>query len=241
MSENKRKVDVLLYDNHLTSDANDKFGRVRIAGTINNKGIAERIKKEGSEYQIEAIVELLNRSDRICKEAIAEGYAIHNDFVHARLSISGSFTGQTFDPATHSINVQMMPTAGVREGIKGLPVEIMGNAVVGPVIDRVTDSLTGEVNATITPNNALTILGDKIQIEGDHRDVGVYFIGLADDSKTKVTQIISNKNKELIIMIPALAPGDYQIEVSTQFNRTANLLSEPRSERLEAVLTVTTA
>ena len=238
MSENKRTVDVWLYENHLTEDANDSFGRVRIAGTINNKGIAERIKKEGSEYQTEAIIEILNRSDRICKEAITEGYAIHTDFVHARLGINGSFADQSFDPAKHSINVVMGPTADVRQGIKGLPVQIMGKATVGPVIDKVTDSLTSEVNATITPNNALTVVGDKIQIEGEHRDVGVYFISLSDDSKSKVSQIISNKNKELIIMIPGLAAGDYQLEVVTQFNRSSDLLSNPRSEKLDAVLTV---
>ncbi len=88
----KRKIDVWLYDSHLTEDPNDSFGRVRSAGTITNKEIAELIKKEGTEYQLEAIIEILNRSDRICREALSEGYAINTDFVNARLGITGTFT-----------------------------------------------------------------------------------------------------------------------------------------------------
>ncbi|WP_066632376.1 DNA-binding domain-containing protein [Labilibacter marinus] len=238
MSDNKRKVDVWLYDNPLTADPNDSFGRVRSAGIVNNQGIAERIKKEGSEYQTEAIVEILNRADRICSEVISEGYAVHTDFVHARLGISGSFTNEVYDPKRHSINVVMSPNATVRDNIKGLPVQIMGKANVGPVIIRVTDSLTGEVNATITPNNALTVMGDKIQIEGENKDVGVYFVSIADNSRTKVSQIISNKNKELILMIPALAKGDYHIEVVTQYSGSNAIVKDPRIERLEDILKV---
>ena len=238
MSNNKRKVDVWLYDNPLTEDPNDSFGRVRVAGTINNQGIAERIKKEGSEYQIEAIEEILKRSNRICTEALGEGYAVHTDFVHARLGINGSFSDQSFDSNEQSIKVVMTPTLGVRDGIKDIQVEVMGKAVVGPVIMKVTDSLTGEVNGTITPNNVLTVSGDKIQVDGDHEDVGVYFVSLADDSRTKVSQIISNKNKELIVMIPALTAGDYQVEVVTQYNNSREYLKEPRTERFDTPLNV---
>ncbi len=132
----------------------------------------------------------------------------------------------------------MQPTSLVRNEIKTVPVQIMGKASTGPVISRVTDSFTGEVNATITPNNALTVSGDKIQVAGDHESVGVFFISLADGSRTKVSQIISNKNKELILMIPDLASGDYELELVTQHNNSKGLLKEPKTEKLDAILTV---
>ncbi|MBR8533932.1 DUF4469 domain-containing protein [Carboxylicivirga sediminis] len=62
-------------------------------------------------------------------------------------------------------------------------------------------------------------------------------ISTNDGTSTKATQIISNKNKELILMVPALAHGNYELQVVRQVSR-GSLLKEPREEQLETTLTI---
>ncbi|MBR8534215.1 DUF4469 domain-containing protein [Carboxylicivirga sediminis] len=238
--EEKIEVDVNLFDLRVTDDPTDSYGRVRSKGKLNNPGIAARIKKEGSEYQLESIVEVLNRADRIKAEGLAAGYSISTPFMHARLGITGVFYGSSYDPNQQKLGARFTPASQTRELINNTKVNVLGQAKTGIVMLSATDSLTGAVNSTITPNNVLVIKGERLQIESDEANadkVGVFFISNADGTSTKATQIISNKNKELIVMVPALAPGDYELQVVTQVSR-GSLLKEPREEQLETILTV---
>jgi hypothetical protein len=48
-----------------------------------------------------------------------------------------------------------------------------------------------------------------------------------------------NKPSELLVVIPALAAGEYKLEVTTQFSATnGKLLKEPRTGVFERILTV---
>ncbi|MBB3697518.1 DUF4469 domain-containing protein [Flammeovirga yaeyamensis] len=95
-----------------------------------------------------------------------------------------------------------------------------------------TDSLTGDVNNEITPNNAVTLFGDRIKIEGDEahqEEVGLFFVNLEDQSKTKVSQLISNENKAVIFMVPTLPKGNYELEL-VSLNK---LIKSPIKEHLK--------
>nr|WP_319399458.1 DNA-binding domain-containing protein [uncultured Carboxylicivirga sp.] len=240
MSE-KVQVDVNLYDLAVTDDPTDFFGRVRAKGKLDNRAIADRIKKEGSEYQVETLVEILNRADRIKAEALASGYNINTSFMNARLAISGVFYSSAFDPEQQKLGALFTPASHTRNLIKNTSVNVLGEAQTGIVILKAVDSLTGAANSTITPNNVLVITGDRLQIESDEANtdkVGVFFINTTTNEATKATQIISNKNKELIVMVPNLPQGDYELKVVTQGTNGSNLLKEPREEVLDSVLTV---
>jgi hypothetical protein len=238
--EEKIEVDVNLFDLTVTDDPTDFYGRVRSKGKLDNQAIAARIKKEGSEYQSESIVEILNRADRIKAEGLAGGYSINTPFMHASLSISGVFYGSSYDPNQQKLGARFTPAAQTRELINSTKVNVLGQAQTGIVILSATDSLTGAVNSTITPNNVLVIKGERLQVVGDEANadkVGVFFISASNGASVKATQIISNKNKELIVMVPVLAPGDYELQVVTQYTQ-GRLLNEPREERLDSILTI---
>ena len=241
MNEEEIKVDVKLLDLKVTSDPTDMYGLVSKKGRLDNKAIGGRIKKEGSEYQLESIIEILNRADRIKMEGLASGYSINTPFMNASLSISGVFYRNSYDPTQQKLCARFTPAAQTREQISRTKVNIDGQVQTGIIIFSVTDSLSGAVNSTITPSNAIVIKGDRLQIEADddyQEQVGVFFINTGDDSEVKATQIISNKNKELIVMVPALTPGDYELKVVTQFTNGSVLLASPREEQLNATLTV---
>ncbi|WP_461634360.1 DUF4469 domain-containing protein [Labilibaculum euxinus] len=115
---------------------------------------------------------------------------------------------------------------------------MVGTATTEPVIGKVIDSLIKAEDSTITPGNVISIQGNRLKIAGDDDIVGVYLINQNDDSRHKCAQIITNEPKLLLVMLPALAVGDYTLEIVTQFSANSLLLKEPREIEFEQILIV---
>jgi len=115
----------------------------------------------------------------------------------------------------------------------------LGVAESSAVILQVTDVKSGSVNDLLTPGRNLKIVGSKIKIMGDDSSVGIYFVDVATQGRTKVEQsdIVTNNPSEVIVVIPALATGTYQLEIVTQFTGSY-LLKESRTTTFDRELTV---
>lgn len=87
-----------------------------------------------------------------------------------------------------------------------------------PSVSKIVNISTNEENSTFTSKNVLQITGRNLRIEGNDKSVGVWFINVKDGSKVKATKIITNSEKELLILAPEVDSGEYLIEISTQFN-----------------------
>lgn len=239
MSE-KKFVDIALYDLPVSKDANDFYGRVKSKGRLNNENIAARIKKEGSEYQMETLVEILNRADRIKAEGLSDGYSIHTLFVNASMGVSGVFKDAIFDPEQHSLKARFSPSTLTSRLMQETGVSMRGMAQTGIVINAITDQLTGVVNSTITPNNVILIEGKKLKITADQanqENVGVFFTNIVTEERIKVKQILLNKNKKLMIMVPPLEVGTYSLEIVSQDNK-GKILKEPRRRTFDKALSI---
>ena len=96
------------------------------------------------------------------------------------------------------------------------------------------------MNETLTPGGMFALAGHKIKIAGDHGDCGVYFVDTANPAqKVKVAgHLADNTASRIVGIIPALAAGQWQVEVVTQFSGSGTLLKTPRTARLGAELTV---
>ncbi|MDR2286614.1 MAG: DUF4469 domain-containing protein, partial [Prevotellaceae bacterium] len=107
------------------------------------------------------------------------------------------------------------------------------------VITQVTDVKTGSINDLLTPNRNLKIAGHKIKIAGDNAANGIYFVNQATAERTKVddSDIAINNPSELIVIIPQLPAGTYQVEVTTQYS-AGIFLKEPRVTLFDKALTV---
>ncbi|MDM8159287.1 DNA-binding domain-containing protein [Labilibaculum sp. K2S] len=234
------KVNVWLYDNLLTPDPNDFYGKVKPQGTLYNGDIADAMIKEGTEYQKETILNILDRSDRIKVAKLVEGYSINTGVYHSHIGINGAFHGATdrFDPNEHRITASFISSTALREELKKTQVDIVGTATTEPVIGKVIDSLTKAEDSTITPGNVISIQGNRLKIAGDDAIVGVYLINQNDDSRHKCAQIITNEPKQLLVMLPALEVGNYALEIVTQFSANSLLLKEPREIQFEQILIV---
>jgi hypothetical protein len=75
------------------------------------------------------------------------------------------------------------------------------------------------VNDLLTPGRNLKISGNKIKIAGENPANGIFFVNTSTSTHTQVeiNDIVTNNPSELIVIIPDLQPGTYQLEVVTQY------------------------
>ncbi|MGV8090967.1 MAG: DUF4469 domain-containing protein [Mangrovibacterium sp.] len=172
---------------------------------------------------------------------LCDGYSVNTGYFTAGPLIKGVFSSpqETFDAQKHSLLFQFNQGDTLRDELPSVEVEIMGIADTGLSILQVTDVKTGSVNDRLTPGRTLKIAGYKVKVAGDNENVGVYFVNQTSGESTRVdpSDMVTNNPSELIVMIPELAAGTYQLQVTTQFSHNS-LLKEPRTVIFDKVLTV---
>ncbi len=234
------KINALLYDNPLTKATGDYFAKVKPAGSISIESLAQLMVEEGSELKLETIVDILRRSDRLKIQLLANGYIVNTAFCSARLSISGKFESAIakYDADIHKMTTSFVAGKALREALTQVDVQVLGKATVAPAIGEVQDALSGQINSTITANNAIQIRGHRIKIAGPDAANGIWFIASDSSTRTKCTQVIHNGSKSLIVMVPPLPPGQYQLEIVTQYVRGKKIVKVPRSVCFNPLLSI---
>lgn len=243
MADTLHRIKAFLYENQLTDDPDDYTAKVSSERSL---GIADVCKSAVGRGGAPGTAGAMEQNVRFfLKEMIylaCDGFSVNTEYFTLDMQIKGVFNSTTekFDPAKHSIYFRYNQGEASRQLIPTVEVQVMGLADVQPAIREVTDVKTGAVNSTITPGKALRIRGEKIKVAGDHPGTGVWFIagGSGDPIRVEEDEIITNNPSELAVMIPALTPGTYRLEVVTQYTGGAKLLKETRTAVLDKVLTV---
>jgi hypothetical protein len=241
MEEILHRIKANLYENFLTDDPNDYSAKVISERTLNVKEICKSaVSRGGAATSAEAMEHNVNLFLKEMAYQLMDGYSINTGYFTANAQIRGVFNGKTenFDPSKHSILFRFNQGDLLRKEIPNIKVQIMGVGESGILISHVVDVKTGSVNDIITPRGALKIKGGKLKIAGDNPEIGVWFEDEKGQSfKVEERDIIVNNPSELIVQIPELAPGRYQMRLCTQFSGAA-LLKEPRMQMYEKILTV---
>lgn len=240
MEEEKIILTVDLYDNVLTEKVGDYTGKIRITGTVRTKDVANRVVKKRTEYRPETIANILDLSYQEIIEALVQGKCVVNALGQFLLNITGPFDGkkQDYKSDSNRITVSFTPSADLLKALGNIYVNA-DVATVGPMIENITDSTTGEVNLRLTPNAPAIITGSNLLIKGDHPSNGVYFTKDEEGAAPqKVALIVRNTKGEIIIQIPALTDGQYWLSVTTQVGSNYSLVKDPRTYRFPILLTV---
>jgi hypothetical protein len=174
---------------------------------------------------------------------LCDGFSVNTGWFTLSVHIKGVFDkpDEKFDPQKHSVLFEFHQGATLRKELESVAVEIAGMAETGVMIAQVTDMKTGSINDLLTPNRNLKIAGRRVKIAGDSEANGVYFINLNTQKETKVdpTDFVINNPSEVIVVIPTLATGTYQLEISTQYGgNSKQLLHDPRRSKFDKILTV---
>ena len=244
MASQHRKIKAVLYPNLLKNNAGKFKAQIISYQTLSIKDICKSLcskpgigaNPDAIEYHVRLFLEEMS-------ELLSDGYAINTGYFEAAASIKGSFDfkNDKFDADRHSVSYKFSQGAVMRK--KGLTTEaeILHVATNNFGIQHVLDNHSGSEDNLLTPSNALKIKGIKIKLAGIHPDVGVYFINETTGERTKVppTDVLTNQNSQLMVMIPELQPGLYRLELLTQYAGSTILLAEPRCTTLAPLLHVT--
>lgn len=231
-----------LVDNPLTEDPNDFTLKVKSGNMVTTEDIAKALQAEGCEFQLETLIDILNRGDHIIRNKLLAGFSVGTGVFYAYPSVSGVWhdKNETLDDSRHKVGVNFQLGASLREGMKQVGVEVLGISSAGPEIVGVTDTWTGELNGLVTPDETVTVRGRNIQIAGEHEGNGICFRRVDDSSVVAVDmrRLTVNNPSSLSFRVPKLAPGDYYLELTTQFSSSNSVLKQARTTRFEKVLNV---
>ncbi|SEM17569.1 protein of unknown function [Chryseobacterium taichungense] len=238
------KIKAYLYDNTLTKDnPNDFIARTASERSLSVKQICEAAASRGGADVSASAME--HATELFLKEMayqLCDGFSVNTGYFTASTTIRGVFDSpsETFNKDKHSIIFQFNQGEKLRAEIPNIEVNILGVAESSAVILQVTDVKSGSVNDLLTPGRNLKIVGSKIKVAGENSSVGIYFVDVATQERTKVepSDIVTNNPSELMVVIPALAAGTYNLEVVTQFSKNSAFLKEPRVALLDKLLTV---
>lgn len=243
MSKTRHTIKAYLYDNLLTPDPNDFTARVSSERSLSVADICHSAATRGgadvSDAAMSHAVELFLKemAYRLC-----DGFAVNTGYFTAMPVVRGVFLNpnETFDPQRHTLQFQFTQGELMRREIEDVEVKIMGVAETGLYIGQVEDMKSRTVNEVLTPGFNLRVTGTKLRVVGDKPGVGIFFRETVTNTATKVDEgdIVINNPSELMIIIPALPAGTYQLEVTTQYSMGKQWLKEPRTSVFEKTLTV---
>lgn len=243
MSKTRHTIKAYLYDNLLTPDPNDFVARVSSERSLSVADICHSAATRGgadvSDAAMNHAVELFLKemAYRLC-----DGFAVNTGYFTAMPVVRGVFLNpnETFDPQRHTLQFQFTQGELMRREIEDVEVKIMGVAETGLYIGQVEDMKSRTVNEVLTPGFNLRVTGTKLRVVGDKPGVGIFFRETVTNTATKVDEgdIVINNPSELMIIIPALPAGTYQLEVTTQYSTGNKLLKEVRSAVFDRPLTV---
>ena len=202
MATEKTILTVDLYDNLLTEKSGDYTGKVRITGTIRNKEIAARIVSKRTEYHSETIENILTMANGEKRSVIAEGKSVVDGVGQYLLNIDSSFDDKKSDYKSldNELGVAFTPGAALWKVLDNIYANA-NIATVGPMIESITDSTTGEKNGQLTPGAPAIITGSNVLLKGDDPSVGIFFTPEAGGNPVKVPIIKSPRSYQFSIFL----------------------------------------
>ena len=234
-----------LKPNLLTHDEYDSVAEVSTVGNTKlNADIARAIKEAGSDLQIETLIDVLERSDRVKRQYLLEGSSVQDGNFRHSPRVLGKWIGPnpSYDPDKHRLTFDATMTAEMRKllgddvDVEVLFVQAGGGAFVG----LVTDVTTRLSDGTITPDGDLIIHGEKIKVApDDEQGLGLSFVDEAGTDIPLTHPLSQNGPKVIRCRVPAsLTAGTYTLKIVTRYSTGQVLLNHPRTILYPRPLTV---
>ena len=215
-------ADYTLTPNHLTSEPNDYFAKIRSKGSIDQNALISDMLKRGTTLNQPELEGTLKLLFDVCVARLIEGYNVHTPIGDMVLSLKGVFNGldDTYDSTRHLLDVSISSTPELRQSIKNAAsLTRVDRSSKHPLPAEFHDLYSGEVNGPLVPGNLGRLKGANMKFEAEDVAQGVFFID-SEGNETRIENIGVNKPKEIIFNIPTtLTSGDYTIEVRAMIGK----------------------
>ncbi|WP_288734304.1 DUF4469 domain-containing protein [uncultured Parabacteroides sp.] len=240
----KHSITGNLVANMLTEREDDYTFNVTYTANRTIKDLCKLAAAGKSKFTASELESAYNDLKEQAKTELFTSATVEFGFTNNMLGVDGPFIGPEakFDPAVNSVTMRCIPRTEFKSDLESISV-IVGQVSEGlPTITKVTDVVTGEVNARITPGGSLNGTGKRVRIVGEEgKPVGFFFINTNDQTEKAVpmTALSRNDPSYFSFIIPSLPDGSYYLEVATQAGtNNKTLVKEVRRNRFPYVLTV---
>jgi len=169
---------------------------------------------------------------------VLAGMNVNTPLANYGASIKGVFNGpaDSYDPGRHQVVGTVSPGKRFRKAIRERAQAAKGEALKprpNPVDAERADVNSGTTNSVLTPNGMGQLVGHRLKFDPADAAQGIFFIA-EGGGETRVAVVGRNKPAELMYPVPALAAGDYTLEVRAKVYGGEDV----RAGALEATLTV---
>ena len=224
-----------LFENHLTSDPNDRMAVVQNLQSKTQEDVINLMIGRGSTVTKAETLSVLEEYTLALLQLLKDGHAINTPIFNLSPSVKGVFTSpdQPFNPAVHSVKINITTGARLREIGKQVTVEKVKGASPQPDLEYLEDLGSGTRNEELTPGNIAQVRGSRLKFDAADPQQGIFLVA-ADGAELKVATVARNKPAQLDFLVPPLAPGEYRLEVRAAIYKTVEI----RKGALQAALTV---
>jgi hypothetical protein len=244
VTEVLHRIRAKLYPNYLHGVEGAFIARTDDEASLSIEQVCAALKNRGGftgNYQ--DLVEYVRQFFDEAAYQLCDGFSVNTGYYSLHPRIGGTWENalEHYDAHKHPVRFSFHALKPLRDLASHIEVLIEGVAETSGFIAEITDVTTEAVNETLTPGGMFALAGHKIKIAGDHGDCGVYFVNAAAPAeRVQVTgHLADNTAGRIVGIIPALAAGQWQVEVVTQFSGSGSTgLKNPRTIRPAFVLTV---
>jgi hypothetical protein len=231
-------VEYVMEYNHLTQqEPNDQYARV-VNGRVHGKSdLARAIAEANIGISMPEALAMIEAMDEIMLRWLVEGDSINTRLAHFHFSIPGKYMEGEYP---REAAIRITASKEVTEVAKTIPLRRV--EPVSPLrVESVHDVKSDTLNEMITSGGSVKIKGHNIRVTGVDPSVGLEFVNA--DVPTSVYpvpagDIVVNNPSELIIVAPAMSPGEeVLLKITTQYAGTKDR-KEPLSFTFTKRLTV---
>jgi hypothetical protein len=241
VNEVLHKIEAKLYPNYLGKGEGAYVARAKAEAPLSIEEVCAAAKNRGGfSGQYEDLVEYVHVFINETVYQLLDGFSVQlGGFCSLHTRISGTYHGANDHIGAENLHVAFRTLRRLKELLVKVHIENEGIAGDGAYIDEIIDIHTESLNGVITPGNMVHILGHKIKVAGEEPEIGVWFVNQADGSRTNIIEHLGiNRSTELFGLAPALAAGNYRIEVVTRYSGGSSTLKEARVISAGPLLTV---
>lgn len=213
-------VPYILRKNHLTAREDDYSAKPVVFESLNQEELVKRVVAKHSSLNETDTLMAVKAYEAVISEELIAGHNIISPMCNISLSISGVFDREVteFDPEMHKINLNYKPGIDFKNITEQINLVKITAAEIIPEIELFEDAESKTQNEKITPGEAGTIKGNKLKINTEDAEEGIFFVA-EDETSFKVVNFLRNKPAEIIFMIPdTLTTGKYHLQLRSKMD-----------------------
>ena len=223
--------------NKMVGKKDEYAAQVRPAFTADVEDVVERMTQQGCALSKAAVLGVLEMFFSTTERMVLDGINVTTPLVNIHASITGTFKGRDdrFDRRRHRIEARVTPGRRLRRTVRlyARAVRDAGRSCPVPAPVFYEDLESGRKDSALTPGGLGRVYGTRLKFDPADPRQGVFFVA-GDGRATRVGPSAENHPKQLIFLVPPLAPGDYALEVRARAEDSGDV----RTGRLHYTLTV---